>query len=252
MPQTSKPLIIAHRGASFDAPENTMTAFDLGWEQGADGVECDVRLTKDGILVCHHDATTKRMTGVGLSISESPYAELVELDLMARAKPDRLPEKIPKLPELLDTIRGERKVFIEIKVGVETVEPLRRDLLESDVEKVIVIAFDAEVIAALKRRIPAVKAYWLHNLRGVGRSLNEATIDGFLDTCQEMRADGMGLRNCSLVSRNLVDRLSNDDLELNIWTVDNIEEAKHYLELGVDSITTNKPGFIRSGIFNEA
>ncbi|MFM1902441.1 MAG: hypothetical protein RLZZ440_341, partial [Planctomycetota bacterium] len=73
-------LITAHRGASYDAPENTLAAFRLAWEQGADAIEADFRLTSDGQIVCVHDADTERVAGVRHVVAETPLAELRALD----------------------------------------------------------------------------------------------------------------------------------------------------------------------------
>src|SRR6056300_610029 len=76
-----KPLIVAHRGASYDAPENTLPAFELAWKQGADAVEGDFLLTGDGKIVCFHDKDTKRLTGQKMDISKTSFADLQKLDV---------------------------------------------------------------------------------------------------------------------------------------------------------------------------
>jgi len=207
------PLLIAHRGASFDAPENTLSAFRIAWEQRAEGVECDVHLSKDGVLVCHHDANTLRQAGVDLKIADTDSITLKALDVGSYKDKKWEGEKIPRLSSLLETIVNGRSVFIEMKAGVEAVLPLREDLLASgvDLESVTVIAFDANVISNLKKEFPAVKAYWLEDFGDVrGTELDDGAIDHFIDKCEEIRADGMGVRNCSLVSRNFVDRLAGE------------------------------------------
>ena len=73
--------IVAHRGASLDAPENTLAAFRLAWSQGADAIEGDFRLTKDGRIACLHDDTTQRTAGLDLTVADSTLAELRELDV---------------------------------------------------------------------------------------------------------------------------------------------------------------------------
>ena len=74
---------ISHRGESLDAPENTLAAFRLAMERGSDGVETDIHLTADGILVCCHDADTKHTCGESRIIEETPFAELETLDLLS-------------------------------------------------------------------------------------------------------------------------------------------------------------------------
>lgn len=102
--QTSAVDIIGHRGASHDAPENTLAAFKLGWEQGADAVELDIWLTKDGKIVCLHDADTKRTTGVLKKAADSTLAELRTLDAGTWKDAKWRGEKIPTLTEALAAI----------------------------------------------------------------------------------------------------------------------------------------------------
>ena len=77
----SKPLLIAHRGGSREAPENTLAAFHQAWQQGADGIEADFRLTRDGRVVCLHDAGTGRTAGIDIAVAEATFAELRRLDV---------------------------------------------------------------------------------------------------------------------------------------------------------------------------
>jgi len=248
MPKYENPLIIAHRGASFEAPENTMAAFNLGWEQGADGVECDVHLTSDGVPVCHHDPNTKRQTGVSKTIANRTYEELSELNVAAFKASEGEPMKMPKLSELLETITGNRKIFIEIKAGAEAVAPIQKELVASNVniENVIIMAFDSRVIDRVKKDFPALKAYWLDDFSHVfGVTISEEEINDILDTCSEIGADGLGAKNCSFISKKFLDALNKQDLELNVWTVDDPDEAVRFRKLGIDSVTSNKPGLVR-------
>jgi glycerophosphoryl diester phosphodiesterase len=118
MALTSKAqLIIAHRGASHDAPENTLASFKLAWEQKADGIEGDFYLTKDGKIVCIHDKTTKRTSGqkVELDVAASTLAELRKVDVGAWKDPKYAGEKMPTLEEVLAIVPAGKVFFIEIK-----------------------------------------------------------------------------------------------------------------------------------------
>jgi len=126
--QTSAVDIIGHRGASHDAPENTLAAFKLGWEQGADAVELDIWLTKDGKIVCLHDADTKRTTGVLKKVAESTLDELRTLDAGTWKDAKWRGEKLPTLTEALAAIPAGKRLVIEIKAGVEILPELARDL----------------------------------------------------------------------------------------------------------------------------
>ncbi|MDP6721144.1 MAG: glycerophosphodiester phosphodiesterase family protein, partial [Pirellulaceae bacterium] len=94
-------LIVAHRGASYDAPENTLAAFRLAWRQGADGIEGDFYLTKDGQIVCIHDADTKRTAGVSRQVAKSTLAELRELDVGRWKDEEFAGERMPTLQQVL-------------------------------------------------------------------------------------------------------------------------------------------------------
>ena len=114
-------MIIAHRGASEDAPENTLEAFRLAWLQNADAIEGDFRLTKDGQIVCIHDEDTSRTCGEKMIVAESTYVELSQLDASAHFKGDLAPQSIPLLSEVFKAIPNNKGIYIEIKCGPEIV-----------------------------------------------------------------------------------------------------------------------------------
>ena len=113
----AKPLIVAHRGASFDAPENTLPAFELAWEQGADAIEGDFLLTKDKQIVCIHDHSTKRLADRDLEVKSSTLAELKSLDVGFWKDKKYKNTRIPTLAEVFATIPDGKKIFVEIKCG---------------------------------------------------------------------------------------------------------------------------------------
>ena len=103
------PLIVAHRGSSFEAPENTLPAFRLAWEQGADAIERDFLLTKDDQIVCIHDASTKRLSDKNLVVSKSTFEELRALDVGAWKHEKFKGTKIPTISEVFATIPKGKK-----------------------------------------------------------------------------------------------------------------------------------------------
>ncbi len=116
--------IIAHRGASHDAPENTLAAARLAWAQSADALECDVQLTRDGRLAVIHDHDTRRLAGVTGRVAEITLAELQRLDVGRGRGPEFAGERIPSLEALLAVTPPKRRVFVELKGGPELVPPL--------------------------------------------------------------------------------------------------------------------------------
>ena len=108
-------LIIAHRGASFDAPENTLAAVNLAWQQNADAVEVDVHLSRDGHLFVIHDADTRRTTGLDRKVAQLKLPQLPRHDAGRWKGAQWRGEKIPTLDEVLATVPRGKKIFIEIK-----------------------------------------------------------------------------------------------------------------------------------------
>ena len=124
----SEPLIVAHRGASFDAPENTLPAFKLAWEMGADAVEGDFLLTKDGHIVCVHDKKTKKVADQNLVVVQSTLAELQKLDVGLRKNKKFAGTRIPTLPEVFATVPIGKKIFVEVKCGPEIIPALTKEI----------------------------------------------------------------------------------------------------------------------------
>ena len=148
--------IIAHRGESADAPENTMAAFRLAWERGVKAIELDVHLTADGRLIVSHDADTERTAGVKKTIKESTLAMLRTLDV-GRWKDARFAgEPMPTLEDALATIPDDARCFIEVKIGPESVPELVEAVRGSGKrpEQLPVISFNADTIAAAKTALP--------------------------------------------------------------------------------------------------
>ena len=159
--------IIAHRGASYDAPENTLESVQLGWEQGADAVEVDVYLSSDGHIVAHHDETTKKIAGVDRRVVGQTLAELQQLDvgLWKGAKWKGI--RIPRLGDVLATIPEGRRMFVEVKCGPEIVPGLAKAFKRSGKkpEQLVVISFNYEVVKQAKVRFPKIPCFYLSSFK---------------------------------------------------------------------------------------
>jgi glycerophosphoryl diester phosphodiesterase len=241
--------IVAHRGASYYAPENTEAAFKLAWEQQADAIEGDFYLTADGHIVCFHDRTSKRTAGVDLGIEDATLAQLRVLDVGAWKAPEYAGQRPPTLAEVLDMIPPGKMFYLEIKSGPHAVEPISKIVRQSGLrpEQIVVIAFNAEVIARTRELMPELKAYWLLSYK-----FNEETqawspsFDKILETLGRINAHGLSTHgNQKVVDENFVKKLRAAGYEFHVWTIDDAESAQYFYELGADSITTNRPGFIR-------
>jgi len=241
--------IVAHRGASRDAPENTIAAFELAWRQGADAIEGDFRLTQDGRIVCIHDSTTERTAGANLVVAESTLAELRKLDVGRWRGAEWAGQRIPTLAEVLAVVPTGKRILIEIKCGPEIVPVLKRVLDSSRLKRdqTILISFDAKVIAVAKKQLPTCKAFWLTGFRKDKKTGSwKPSPQKVLATLKEIRADGL---DCAAVAgavdRSLMSELGARAVELHVWTVDDLKTALHFQELGTRSITTNRPGWLR-------
>jgi glycerophosphoryl diester phosphodiesterase len=241
--------IIGHRGASFDAPENTLSSFRLGYEQGADGDELDIHLTRDNRVVVMHDYDTARVGGSTNKIKDSTLAELQKFEIGRSGKwtNGNFHEKIPLLTDVLKLIPAGKKLFIEIKTGPEIIPALAEilDRATQKPEQLVIITFNYDSAIAAKKRFPQLKTYWL-----VGYAKDKAT--GKFPTLEETIAkanaahvDGLDLNFNWPLSKQTVAQIKRAGLECHVWTVDDPIKARELADAGVDSITTNRPGWMR-------
>lgn len=239
-------LIVAHRGASFSAPENTLAAFALAWKEEADAIEGDFRLTRDGHIVCIHDSNTSRTSNVDCKVAESNLADLQQLDVGSWKHERYSDQRIPTLEKVLEMVPAGKKIFIELKAGPEIVGPLKKVVANSplDVEQMVVIAFDKATVLEVKKRLPQLKTHWL---TGYDSETESDSYDRITETLRWCRADGLGSeakRDC--FNEGLVRQLEGGGFkEFHVWTVDDPKDAKYYASLGAYGITTNRPAYIR-------
>jgi len=233
--------IIAHRGASFLAPENTIASAILAWEKGADAVECDIWLSKDNKIIVCHDASTKKTTGQNHVISKTDSRILRKLDAGSFKDEQFSGEKLPLLIELIETIPEGKELVIEIKCKSEVLPFLKEEIDKYQEEKNFTfICFDFETICETKQVFPENPCYWL--------SGNAILLKSNLDKVAGAKLDGVSL-HFSIINEGIMEKAENLGLEVYAWTVDNPEEAKKLIELGVKGITTNRPGWLREQIF---
>lgn len=238
--------IVGHRGASFDAPENTVAAFKLAWDQKADAAELDVLLTKDGKLVVIHDATTKRTCGTDLKVAETTLEELRKLDAGKWKAEKFAGEKLPTLDEMLATVPAGKRVFIEIKCGPEAVPEMDRVIKASKLkpEQTCVISFNADVVAASKKLRPDLQALWIVNL--APKNAKPRTAEELIAKAKEIKADGLDLSATpAVLDKTFGDKVRAAGLKLYVWTVNDAELARKMIAAGAESITTDKPGWLR-------
>jgi glycerophosphoryl diester phosphodiesterase len=249
---TTKPVeIIGHRGASYIAPENTMASFTLGWKKTS-AVELDIYLTRDNRIVVIHDSTTKRTAGVDMKVAESTSEELRKLDVGSFKSPEYAGERIPFLEDVVRAIPPGRKLYIEIKCGKEVLPPLRELLIRSGkISQVVIIGFDLEVVTESKKLID-VPTYWLKGTDKDKQTEQWIPHDPKLaDEAKSRGLDGLDVHNAG-VTKEFARAVKASGLKLYVWTVDDPQEAQRLIELGVDGITTNRPGWLAEQLKNRA
>lgn len=231
-------MFIAHRGASYLAPENTVASAKLAWELGADAVECDVYLTKDNRVMVMHDKSTRRTcTGKkALDISKTPSVVLRDLDAGSWKGEEFKGEKIPFIEELIETVPEGKSLVIEIKCGPEVLPELQRAIeKKGKADQIIFIAFDYDTMVKTHEAFPANKCYWLSSSKPNEKKLEEVSQSGLT---------GINIRY-SAIDEELVKAANLLNLEVLCWTIDDPVEAKRLTELGVKGLTTNRPKWLK-------
>ena len=245
--------IIAHRGESHDAPENTLAAFWLAWGQEADAIELDVHVTKDGHLIVCHDPDTRRTTGVPGAIRESTLEALRALDAGSWKGAAWAGERLPTLDEVLETVPEDSRCFIEVKCGPEAAPALVRSIGSSvrRTEQIAVISFREDTLAEAKRRLPEIPAYFLASVRrdsDTGRLLPD--VDALIETARQVGASGLDLSFHALDDPMIAERIRSVGLELYVWTIDDLETAQRAAAIGVNGITSNRPSWLRAQLMS--
>lgn len=243
----SNPMIVAHRGSSHEAPENTLAAFKLAWEQGADAVEGDFLLTKDNQIVCFHDKDTKRLTGQKLVVAQTSFANLQKLDVGKWKNEKFRGTRMPLIGDVFATIPQGKKIFVEVKCGPEIVEPLIEEIEKSGLkdDQVVLICFNQEVIKQFKMMRPLHKAYWLCRIK---KKEGEWTpsLNKILSTLKDCQADG--LDSYFAIPEDYTKAVLDSGYEWHAWTVNDPQVAKELVGRSISSITTDRPMEIRKAL----
>ena len=245
--------IVAHRGASFDAPENTLAAERLAWAQHADAVETDIHLTKDGRIIVSHDKTTKRTAGRDAAIVDLTFAELRALDAGSWKAKQFAGEKLPTLDEQIALIPAGKRMLIEIKVGPEIVPELARTLALTGASErnITIISFNYDSLQEVRRKLPRLPTLYLVGYKAPAPTAKEAkvkkqpTLDEVIDEAKAASLTGLDLQHTWPLTAADAAKIKAAGLELHVWTVDDPAVAKHWIGLGAASITTNRPGWLR-------
>ena len=242
-----KTIIVAHRGASHIAPENTVASTKLAFEKGADISEIDVYLSKDNRMIVIHDKTTKKTTGVNLEISETDSAELRKLDAGSWKSSDYAGEKLPFIEEIIAVIPQGKKLFIEIKCGPEIAPYLKKAIDDGGKAKQMeIISGNLEAMVACKKLMPYIPTYWVKATKkdkqpGQYPPYDESIITQAVDS----NLTGLDL-NYNGLTKDFVEKTHKAGLEMFVWTVNDVSVAQKMIEFSVDGITTDMPGVMKT------
>ena len=233
-------LLLAHRGASADAPENTLEAFAEAVRQGADGVELDAMVCGSGEVVVCHDEHLERLAGLPWEVRRTPYWKLQRADVGSRL--GFAPARIPLLTEVLELLPARMLVNIELKcerveddgLSVKVAELVRSRGLE---ERVVVSSFNALCLVRLARAAPELRRgylidpdkRWWPQAWGIAPLVSSHSVHPFASACTPARMR---------VWREA-------GLQVAAWTVDDPAEAERLRQLGVRYLITNRPGAMR-------
>ena len=232
------PAIIAHRGASAYAPENTLAAFELAVRQKADAIELDVKLTKDNHVVVFHDQTLERTTGVQGRVIDAKLADLRGLDAGSHFDVAYWGETIPTLDEVFELVGRQILTNVELTNYASPTDHLPERVAEivkshNLAERVMFSSFNPIALLRIHRKLPEVpigllaldgsKGFWARSR--LGELLRYQSLHIALED----------------VAASLVDRIHRQSCRLLVYTVNQAEDMRRLLQIGVDGIFTDDP-----------
>jgi glycerophosphoryl diester phosphodiesterase len=247
MSQTKAPLIIAHRGASALAPENTLAAFRKAMELRADALEIDVRQTKDGHFIVMHDASVDRTTTGKGNVADMTFEELRRLDAGSSFDASFAREKIPTLEEVLTILDSTTLLIAELK-GASDDGSTERKLVDiirrSDKQKQVILkSFEKEVLDRFKSLSPEMPRLFVYAFRipwlslVVGTRLMSGSV--FDVDCEYLQAHWL------LLSESFTKAAQAKGFTVIAWGINDEADMREAIRYGVDGIETGKPDVLR-------
>jgi glycerophosphoryl diester phosphodiesterase len=249
------PIVYAHRGGAALRPENTIAAFDHGMACGADGLEFDVHLSKDGVVVIHHDVTLERTTSGSGPLAGFTADELAALDACCHfrdatgAHPYRgQGYGVPTLREVLHRYPGA-PLIVELKTGgARLAHAVVAEIRAADaLDRVAIGSFHTDALHTVRACEPAIatgaakgETRWALYRSWVGWPLGETPYREF----QVPERSGV----TSIVTRRFVRHAHRARIPVKVWTVDTAEDIRRLLSYGVDAVITDRPDVARSVI----
>jgi glycerophosphoryl diester phosphodiesterase len=232
--QNQPVVVIAHRGASADAPENTLAAFRLAADEGADFIELDVQESSDGEVVVIHDADLMKVGGSPLKIWASTAADLRTVDIGSHKAPQFSAERVPTLRESLDAVKGRSRVIVELKTygHGQRLEERVADIVEAAgvAGETVFMSLDHGMAARMK----ALRPDWRVGIL-VAKALGDLTT---------IKTDFVAVQ-AGMATRSFVRDAHRAGLQVYAWTVNDPVLMVALMSLGVDGLITDKPALAR-------
>lgn len=230
-------LVIAHRGASAYAPENTMAAFELAVRQRADMVELDVQRTSDGVLAVFHDDTTERWDGLKRLFSASPWAEMAQLSIGG--------ERVPTLAELFRYAREQNlRMNVELKqlgIGADVARLIREERVD---DLVLISSFAEEALSEAAEACPHIPRGYL-----MGNDTLRPDVR-FRESWPFLALKRMGVQAWHPtyqipLAMQVIPLVRQAGYQVNVWTVNDERIMRRLVDLGADGIITDRPDTLR-------
>lgn len=240
-------LIIAHRGESLDAPENTLESINLAWERGVRAVEIDIRMTFDNHIVVIHDKNTYRTTGKNLSISKSLLVDIQSQCINIGKDQEKTYPQIPTLEAVLKTVPQDGRLIIEIKSNLSILNELSMMLTKSGLanHQIQIIAFSIKTLRNAKEMMPQYKMFWLLNLdHSWPPYLVRVNKKRILRKLQRYNLDGLNVWAGKKLDAGFIQFFTNNGFEVLTWTVNDLQHARKLMGQGIGGITTDKAAWM--------
>ncbi len=242
--------VISHRGANRQAPQNTMPAFMKSLEIGVDGFENDVHLTKDGVpVICHNYTIDETSDGKG-EISSMTLDELRSYDFGSYFHDNFKGTKIPTLEEFLVLCEAANIEIMNIEL--KTPKNGEKEIVKKTIDavkehglfdKLLISSFSPELLIECKAVDSDCKTGFLYSPNQ--KIAFEKMVFGYVEFAKEIKADYLH-PHFSMVNKYYVNKLHNNGIKINAWTVDKPETALRMLKCGVDGIITDIPDMVNA------
>lgn len=247
----SRPLIVAHRGARDEAPENSRSAFDAALNYPIDGIEFDVRITRDGVPVIHHDRSLIRTSGSRRKIESILFGEMSQIDIGSWFSKKFKNERILTFEKTIDLFSKKTRLFVEIKsnednylsetsriLTLKVLETLNKRVLRKYSGNIFVLSFNLNILDFAHQKAPGIK--YVYNLSA--SSIKQESYPAYLK--------GLCLP-VNKLSESFMDKAQKGGYRVLTYTCNTTQELNKALDAGADVIMTDKPGWL-CGYLSEA